>query len=83
MSQPDETPVAAPARLLTPEDERKIEAYDAARATVKIEGNTRAYYVLRAEAAEAEVVRLREALERAYQTGRGPHVAIAREALNA
>lgn len=64
------------------EDERKIAAYDAARATVKIEGNTRAYYVLRAEAAEAEVERLRSALERVYQTGRGVHVEIAREALN-
>lgn len=30
-----------------------------------------------------EVERLREALERVYQTGRGPHVKIAREALNA
>lgn len=68
---------------LTPEDERKIEAYDAARATVKREGNTRAYYVLRAEAAEAEVTRLREALERIYQCGRGPHVRMAREALDA
>ncbi len=41
----------------------KVAAYDAARATVKIEGNTRAYYVLRAEAAEAENQRLREKLE--------------------
>jgi hypothetical protein len=30
-----------------------------------------------------ETERLRDALERVYQTGRGPHVAIAREALNA
>ena len=37
-----------------PEDRRKIEAYDAARATVKTEGNSRAFYVLRAEKAEAE-----------------------------
>ena len=37
----------------------KVEAYDAARATVKIEGNTRAYYVLRAEAAEAELETVR------------------------
>jgi hypothetical protein len=42
------------------EDQRKIDAYDAARAQVKTEGNSRAYYVLRAEAAEAEVVRLGE-----------------------
>lgn len=70
-------------RLMTPEDERKIAAYDAARAAVKIAGHTRAYYVLRAEQADAEVVRLREALGRIYQSGRGLHVEIAREALNA
>jgi hypothetical protein len=44
--------------------ERKIAAYDAARATVKIEGNSRAYYVLRAEAAEAVVERYENALRR-------------------
>ena len=32
--------------------------------------------------AQAERDRYREALERVYQTGRGPHVAIAREALD-
>jgi hypothetical protein len=42
----------------------KVAAYDAARAKVKIEGNTRAYYVLRAEKAEAEIQQLRDALER-------------------
>ncbi len=52
-------------RPLTPEDARKIDAYDAARATVKIEGNTRAYYVLRAEAAEARLAAAQQAL-RAY-----------------
>jgi hypothetical protein len=41
----------------------KVAAYDAARAKVKIEGNTRAYYVLRAEKAEAEIQQLRDALQ--------------------
>lgn len=40
-------------------------------------------WIERAEEAEAELTRLREALERVYQTGRGPHVGIAREALDA
>jgi outer membrane murein-binding lipoprotein Lpp len=44
-------------------DKRKVAAYDAARAVVKIEGNTRAYYVLRAEAAEAALADTRRALE--------------------
>jgi predicted nucleic acid-binding Zn-ribbon protein len=44
-----------------PQAQRKIEAYDAARAKVKIEGNARAYYVLRAEAAEEEAENLRQA----------------------
>ncbi len=35
------------------------------------------------EAAESEVARLRTALERIYQSGRGLHVEIARDALNA
>lgn len=55
---------AAPDARLA-ELERKAAAYDAARAVVKTEGNTRAYYVLRAEAAEAEVARLAEALREA------------------
>ncbi len=33
-------------------NQRKVDAYDSARAVVKIEGNSRAYYVLRAENAE-------------------------------
>lgn len=41
---------------------RKAEAYDNARATVKIEGNTRAYYVLRAEEAEARASAAERAL---------------------
>lgn len=41
-------------------DKRKVAAYDAARAVVKIEGNTRTYYVLRAEAAEAALAEERE-----------------------
>ena len=41
---------------------RKVEAYDAARAEVKRDGYSRAEYVLRAEAAEAEVARLESAL---------------------
>lgn len=41
------------ARLL---ERHKIEAYDAARAVVKIEGNTRAYYVMWAKEEEARVV---------------------------
>jgi len=45
------------------ENARKVEAYDAARATVKIEGNTRAYYVLRAEHAEAQAETYRAALD--------------------
>ena len=44
-------------------DAGKVEDWWAARAEVKIEGNSRAYYVLRARWAEAEVERLREALE--------------------
>ena len=43
---------------------RKVEAYDAARAEVKRDGYSRAEYVLRAKAAEAERDRLREALEK-------------------
>ena len=42
------------------ENARKVEAYDAARATVKREGNSRAYYVLRAEAAEALLKKIRQ-----------------------
>ena len=45
--------------------ERKVEAYDRARARVKIEGATRAEYVLRAEAAEERGERL-EAAAREY-----------------
>lgn len=46
--------VDAQARQLA-EAARKVDAYDAARATVKREGNTRAYYVLRAEEAERQL----------------------------
>ena len=42
--------------------QRKVDAYDAARAVVKTEGNTRAYYVLRAKNAEAALQDAREAL---------------------
>ncbi len=45
------------------EDARKVEAYDAARATVKREGKTRAEYVLRAEAAEARATKATNALK--------------------
>lgn len=55
------------------QNKHKVEAYDAARATVKTEGNTRAYYVLRAEAAEAalaekdaELVRWQKSADPAY-----------------
>ena len=62
-----ERPDAALDRIVELEAENhrlreKAGAYDAARSTVKIEGNTRAFYVLRAERAEAENERLREAL---------------------
>lgn len=47
------------------ENERKVEAYDAARATVKREGRTRAEYALRAESAERRLAVAVEALEEA------------------
>lgn len=43
-------------------DDRKVEAYDAARAVVKREGFSRAEYMLRAETAEAALTEAREAL---------------------
>lgn len=45
-----------------PSSDARLAAYDAARATVKIEGNTRAYYVLRAENAESRLAAATEAL---------------------
>lgn len=45
---------------------RKVKMYDNARATVKIEGNTRAYYVLRAEAAEAKNERYAETVKHLF-----------------
>ncbi len=47
-------------------NQRKVDAYDSARAVVKTEGNSRAYYVLRAENAEAiaeQAVAERDALK--------------------
>ncbi len=52
-------------------NQRKVDAYDAARAVVKTEGNSRAYYVLRAENAEAiaeQAVAERDRLELQHLT---------------
>ena len=46
------------------EAQRKVEAYDVARAVVKREGHSRAEYVLRAKAAEAALAEAREKLGR-------------------
>jgi hypothetical protein len=59
----------------------KVAAYDAARATVKIDGRTRAFYVLRAEAAEAESQRLRDALVEIAELDEHGVSFIARDAL--
>lgn len=61
--------------MYTAMDARKIDAYDAAHARVKREGWSRAEYVLRAEAAEREVARLREACERAMSACGSPDAA--------
>ncbi len=45
-------------------DARKVEAYDRARSRVKIEGNTRAEYVLRIEALEEQLEASQAALHR-------------------
>lgn len=58
------------ATVAVAEDARKVAAYDAARAVVKIEGNTRAYYVLRAEKAEAELEAARQERDLALETVR-------------
>jgi tRNA G10 N-methylase Trm11 len=47
--------------------ERKADAYDRARAVVKTEGNTRAYYVLRAERAEARIADLERERDEAFR----------------
>lgn len=54
---------------LGPDAARKVEAYDAARATVKREGNTRAEYVLRAEHAEEQYGTLWLAAEAVFRSG--------------
>lgn len=66
------------------EEERKIEAYDRARSQVKQEGNTRAYYVLRAEAAEEEINKLKTVIYKAtLEIPAGNLVAIANDLMHA
>ena len=63
-------------------NQRKVDAYDAARAVVKIEGDSRAYYVLRAENAEAlaeqAVAERDEAQSRERHSNRRTHELAAR-----